>query len=564
MDSVAGVAKHLVGKGLLTQEVVDQAIQDSTKKNKSLIAFLIDEDKIDTAVLAKVMSEEFGIPYFDLNAYQITNMPTIADIKPATMEQYKIFPLYKRGDRLFIAVYDPLSLQILDDIRFQTNLTIEPIIAEYYKLHDVMKKALSKMEINFLSNLNDEELESLDVGNDTIDATDAADDKDTPIVRFINKVILEAITSGASDIHFEPYERMYRVRFRQDGILHEYGQPPVALSQRLSSRVKIMSKLDISEKRIPQDGRFKMRITKTRAVDFRVSVCPTLFGEKVVMRILDPTSATVGIDALGYEEFQKELFMSAIHLSQGMVLVTGPTGSGKTVSLYTALNILNDEESNISTVEDPVEINLVGINQVNVNVKAGLTFAAALRSFLRQDPDIIMLGEIRDLETAEIAIKAAQTGHMVLSTLHTNSAPETLTRLINMGVPAFNVATSVNLIIAQRLARKLCDFCKEEVQVPEKALLGIGFTQEDLTSDLHIFKAVGCKKCKNGFKGRVGVYEVMPISKRIGEIIMNGGTSLDVANQALQENVWFLRKAGLHKVRKGLTSLEEVSRITRD
>ena len=562
MNNVSGVTKHLVTSGLLTQDVLDQAIQDSTRKNKSLISYLVDEDKVDTNILAKIMSEEFGIPFFDLNAYSVASMPII-DIKPTVMDQHKIFPLFQRGNYLFIAIYDPSSLQVLDDIKFQTNLSVEPIIAEYYKLCDVVKKAMSKMEIDFLSNIKDDELDALQVSNEA-ESVEVVDEKDTPIVRFINKVILEAIARGASDIHFEPYEHIYRVRFRQDGMLHEYGQPPVSLSQRLASRVKIMSKLDISEKRIPQDGRFKMKISKVRSVDFRVSTCPTLFGEKVVMRILDPTSATVGVDALGYEGFQKELFLAAVNLSQGMVLVTGPTGSGKTVSLYTALNILNDEERNISTAEDPVEINLQGINQVNVNVKAGLTFAAALRSFLRQDPDVIMVGEIRDLETAEIAIKAAQTGHMVLSTLHTNSAPETLTRLINMGVPAFNVATTVNLIVAQRLARKLCEFCKQKIDVPEKALLGIGFTPEDLTKELNIFKAIGCKKCKGGYKGRVGVYEVMPISKKIGEIIMNGGTSLDVGTQALQEGVWFLRKSGLSKARRGLTSLEEVSRITRD
>ena len=562
MNNVSGVTKHLVTSGLLTQDVLDQAIQDSTRKNKSLISYLVDEDKVDTNILAKIMSEEFGIPFFDLNAYSVASMPII-DIKPTVMDQHKIFPLFQRGNYLFIAIYDPSSLQVLDDIKFQTNLSVEPIIAEYYKLCDVVKKAMSKMEIDFLSNIKDDELDALQVSNEA-ESVEVVDEKDTPIVRFINKVILEAIARGASDIHFEPYEHIYRVRFRQDGMLHEYGQPPVSLSQRLASRVKIMSKLDISEKRIPQDGRFKMKISKVRSVDFRVSTCPTLFGEKVVMRILDPTSATVGVDALGYEGFQKELFLAAVNLSQGMVLVTGPTGSGKTVSLYTALNILNDEERNISTAEDPVEINLQGINQVNVNVKAGLTFAAALRSFLRQDPDVIMVGEIRDLETAEIAIKAAQTGHMVLSTLHTNSAPETLTRLINMGVPAFNVATTVNLIVAQRLARKLCEFCKQKIDVPEKALLGIGFTPEDLTKELHIFKAIGCKKCKGGYKGRVGVYEVMPISKKIGEIIMNGGTSLDVGTQALQEGVWFLRKSGLSKASRGLTSLEEVSRITRD
>jgi len=559
---IPGIAKRLVANKALTPAAMELIIVEAAKKSKPLVSFIIEEDKVDTNILAKLLSEEFGIPYFDLRVYEIENAPSV-DIKPAAMEKNTMFPLFKRGEHLFMAICDPSNLQFLDDIKFQTNLIVEPIITEYYKLSEVIRTVISKAEISFLSNMNDEALDAIEVAGDS-ESLEETEGNDTPIVRFINKVILEAITSGASDIHLEPYEHIYRVRFRQDGMLREYGQPPVNLSQRLSSRIKIMSKLDISEKRIPQDGRFKMKLTKTRSVDFRVSTCPTLFGEKIVMRILDPTSATLGIDALGYEDFQKEAFLTAMHLSQGMVLVTGPTGSGKTVSLYTALNILNVEDVNISTAEDPVEINLPGINQVNINVKAGLTFPAALRAFLRQDPDIIMVGEIRDLETAEIAIKAAQTGHMVLSTLHTNSAPETLTRLINMGVPAFNVATSVNLIIAQRLARKLCSFCREEMVVPHKALIDIGFSEEEAAGELHIFKAVGCKKCKGGYKGRVGIYEVMPISKRTGEIIMNGGTSLDVANQALKENIWFLRKAGLHKVKKGLTSLEEISRVTRD
>lgn len=557
------IAQRLIATQALSPDSAKLAITDSAAKNKSFINYLLTEDKVDTGVLAKLLSEEFALPYFDLQAYDVEQSPKV-EIKPAAMEKNIMFPLFLRGEHLFIAICDPSNLQILDDLKFQTNLIIEPIITEYYKLSEIIKTVVSKAEINFLSNMNDDALDALQVSNDMESLEETTGENDTPIVRFINKVILEAITSGSSDIHLEPYEHMYRVRFRQDGMLREYGQPPVNLAQRLASRIKIMSKLDISEKRIPQDGRFKMRLTKTRAVDFRVSTCPTLFGEKIVMRILDPTSATIGIDALGYEDFQKEAFLKAMHLSQGMVLVTGPTGSGKTVSLYTALNILNVEDVNISTAEDPVEINLPGINQVNVNIKAGLTFPAALRAFLRQDPDIIMVGEIRDLETAEIAIKAAQTGHMVLSTLHTNSAPETLTRLINMGVPSFNVATSVSLIIAQRLARKLCSFCKEETTVPHKALLDIGFTEEDIAEELHIFKPVGCKKCKDGYKGRVGIYEVMPMSKKTGEIIMNGGTSLDVANQALAEGVWFLRKSGLHKVKKGLTSLEEISRVTRD
>ncbi len=560
---IPGIAKRLLSSGALSKEKLELAIVESNKKNKSLITYIIEDDKVDTSLLAKLLSDELGIPYFDLQCYEVEHSPKV-DIKTAAMEKNIMFPLFLRGEHLFIAVCDPTNVKILDDIKFQTNLIIEPVVTEYYKLSEVIRAVVSKAEINFLSNMNDDALDALQVADGAESLEEIGGENDTPIVRFINKVILEAITSGSSDIHLEPYEHIYRVRFRQDGMLREYGQPPVNLAQRLASRIKIMSKLDISERRIPQDGRFKMRITKTRAIDFRVSTCPTLFGEKIVMRILDPTSASLGIEALGYEDFQRDHFLKAIHLSQGMVLVTGPTGSGKTVSLYTALNILNVEDVNISTAEDPVEINLPGINQVNVNVKAGLTFAAALKAFLRQDPDIIMVGEIRDLETAEIAIKAAQTGHMVLSTLHTNSAAETLTRLINMGVPSFNVATSVHLIIAQRLARKLCGFCKEEIKVPTKALLDIGFTEEEAAGELHIFKPVGCKKCKDGYKGRVGIYEVMPISKKIGEIIMNGGTSLDVANQALQENVWFLRKSGLHKVQQGLTSLEEISRVTRD
>jgi type IV pilus assembly protein PilB len=561
---IPAIAKRLVKKGVLSTEDAQDAIKDAAENNQSLVSHLVTKDNVDTTVLAKLLSQETGMPYFDLQGYDVESTPTDVEIKPAIMEKNLLFPLYKRGESLFIAMYDPSNTQVLDDLKFQTNLVIEPIITEYYRLSDVIREVVSKAEINYLSNMDDDALDSLQVNDDAETLEEAVNEQDTPIVRFINKVILEAISSGASDIHLEPYEHMYRIRLRQDGLLREYGQPPVNLSQRLASRIKIMSKLDISEKRIPQDGRFKLRISKTQAIDFRVSTCPTLFGEKIVMRILDPTSAKMGIDALGYEDFQKEAFLKAINLSQGMVLVTGPTGSGKTVSLYTALNILNVDHINISTVEDPVEINLAGINQVNVNVKAGLTFPAALRSFLRQDPDIIMLGEIRDLETAEIAVKAAQTGHMVLSTLHTNSAPETLTRLINMGVPAFNVATSVHLIIAQRLARRLCESCKEEIEVPEKALVEIGFTEEEISSGLKVFKPVGCKKCKEGYKGRVGLYEVMPISKTIGEIIMNGGTSLDISSQATKEGVWFLRKSGLHKVKQGLTSLEEVSRVTRD
>ncbi|MGH8171149.1 MAG: type IV-A pilus assembly ATPase PilB, partial [Steroidobacteraceae bacterium] len=385
-----------------------------------------------------------------------------------------------------------------------------------------------------------------------------------PIVRFVNKLMLDAIRKGASDIHFEPYEKTYRVRYRMDGVLKEIAQPPVALAQKLSARLKVMSRLDIAERRVPQDGRIKMKLSKNRAIDFRVSTCPTLFGEKIVMRILDPSQAMLGIESLGYEPFQKALYEKYLAKPQGMILVTGPTGSGKTVSLYTGLNILNREDTNISTAEDPAEINLPGVNQVNVNVKVGLTFAAAMRSFLRQDPDVIMVGEIRDLETAEIAIKAAQTGHLVLSTLHTNDAPQTLTRLVDMGVKPYAIATSVSLIIAQRLARRLCTQCKQPVDVPEEALLKEGFTHEDVKGGLHLFGPKGCSTCTDGYKGRLGIYQVLPITDVIARLILAGGSAPDIGDQAAKEGVWDLRRSGLEKVRAGLTSLEEINSVTID
>ena len=480
-----------------------------------------------------------------------------------------MLPLVKRGKRLFVAVSDPTNLHSLDEVKFATGYSVEAIVVEEDKLSELVAKTLEQVDTAMPELAHEDfEMDALDVsaGEEAIagDIGEGADVDDAPIVRFVNKVMLDAIRRGASDIHFEPYERAYRIRFRLDGMLKEVAAPPVVLAGKLAARLKVMSRLDIAERRVPQDGRIKMKISKTRAIDFRVSTCPTLFGEKVVMRILDPSSAMLGIDALGYEAFQKELYLAALSRPHGMILVTGPTGSGKTVSLYTGLNILNVEDSNISTAEDPVEIMLSGVNQVNINPKVGLTFAGALRAFLRQDPDIIMVGEIRDLETAEIALKAAQTGHLVLSTLHTNDAPKTLTRLMDMGVKPYAIATSVSLIIAQRLARRLCSNCKTDLNIPAEALLKEGFGDDEIANGLQIFGPVGCTQCTDGYKGRVGIYEVMPLSEEIGRIIMEGGSAIAIAEQAAQEGVWNLRQSGLNKVRNGMTSLEEINRVTVD
>jgi type IV pilus assembly protein PilB len=454
-------------------------------------------------------------------------------------------------------------------VKFATGYSVEAIVVEENKLAKVVAQVLEQVDTAMPElGQDDFEMESLDVtaGEDAMagDVGEGADVDDAPIVRFVNKVMLDAIRRGASDIHFEPYERIYRIRFRLDGVLKEVAAPPVVLSGKLAARLKVMSRLDIAERRVPQDGRIKMRISKNRAIDFRVSTCPTLFGEKVVMRILDASSAMLGIDALGYEAFQKALYMEALSRPHGMILVTGPTGSGKTVSLYTGLNILNTENSNISTAEDPVEIMLTGVNQVNINPKVGLTFAGALRAFLRQDPDIIMVGEIRDLETAEIALKAAQTGHLVLSTLHTNDAPKTLTRLMDMGVKPYAIATSISLIIAQRLARRLCTNCKTPLKIPAEALAKEGFEPDEIANGLQVFGPVGCTQCTDGYKGRVGIYEVMPVSEEIGRVIMEGGSAITIADQAAQEGVWNLRQSGLNKIRSGLTSLDEINRVTVD
>lgn len=563
---LTGLALRLVRDKLLTADDAEKLQDDAAKKKKSFVSHVVDTKKVDSRTIAQIASEEFGVPLLDIRALDIESIPP-GLVKEKIIQRHRVLPIYKRGTRLYVATSDPTNVIALDEIKFATGIITEPILVEDDKLGEVIAKYLEASDTTF-SDLDDDDgldgLEDLEIGVEEApdkDADVAAGVNDTPIVKFVNKVLLDAVNKGASDIHIEPYERSCRVRFRIDGILREVAAPPLALATRIAARIKILSKLDIAERRLPQDGRIKMRISKNRAIDFRVSTLPTLYGEKVVLRILDPTSATFGVEKLGFEPDQKDLFLEAVHRPYGMVLVTGPTGSGKTVTLYTAVNILNKPDRNISTAEDPVEINLAGINQVNINERAGLDFSLVLRAFLRQDPDIILVGEIRDLETAGIAIKAAQTGHMVLSTLHTNSAPATLTRLVNMGVPPFNIASAVNLIVAQRLARRLCEHCKQPLDLPNEALLKAGFKEEALNG-LKIFGPVGCDSCTGGYKGRVGIYEVMPVSETIGAIIMREGTELDVEQQMLKEGVYALREAGLKKVRAGLTSLEEVERVT--
>ncbi len=570
--ALSGLAKRLVKDGLLDETQARKSLEASIKEKRPLALYLAESGAVNAQHIAIAASDEFGTPLLDLSVLSDTNLPRgIVDQK--LVRKHHTLPLYKRGNRLFVAVADPTNLHALDEIKFNTGLNTEAVLVEADKLNIAIEAYLNAAEESIgdtLGGLDGEELDELDIQAVDEDASPKDDgDKEAdeaPIVRFINKVLLDAIKTGASDIHFEPYEKSYRVRFRVDGVLREVATPPVNLAIRIAARLKVMSQMDISERRIPQDGRIKMKISKSRAIDFRVNTLPTLFGEKVVLRILDSSAAKMGIDALGYEDDQKKLFMDALAQPQGMILVTGPTGSGKTVSLYTGLNILNTKERNISTAEDPVEINLEGVNQVHVKNKVGLTFAEALRSFLRQDPDIVMVGEIRDLETAEIAIKAAQTGHLVLSTLHTNSAPETLTRLMNMGVPTFNVATTVSLIIAQRLARRLCSHCKKPADdIPKEILTEEGFDDIDLPpEEITLFHPVGCDKCTNGYKGRVGVYEVVRITPEISRIIMEGGNSIQIADAAAKAGFNNLRKSALRKASTGVTSLEEANRVTKD
>ena len=562
--NLAGLPRRLVQDGIVAEEALLEATEKAKKDKLPLVAYLVNEEIAEARAIAVAASHEFGVPLLDLDAVDI-DLEVVRAVDQKLINKHRVLPLVRRGQRLFLGISDPTNLQAIDDIKFQTSLRIDPVVVEQDKLEERITKAIEAVDTT-MSDLGEDDfdLENLDVSGEKDEADDIHKDdvEDAPVVRFVNKILLDAIKRGASDIHFEPYEKYFRVRTRLDGVLSEVAQPPVVLATKVCARLKVMSRMDIAERRVPQDGRIKMRLSKNRAIDFRVKTCPTLFGEKIVLRILDPSSAKLGIDALGYEERQKALYMKHLAKPYGMILVTGPTGSGKTVSLYTGLNILNTVDRNISTAEDPAEINLPGINQVNVNPKVGLTFASSLKAFLRQDPDVIMVGEIRDLETAEIAIKAAQTGHLVLSTLHTNDAPRTLTRLVDMGVKPYAIATSVSLIIAQRLARRLCDNCKEVVDIPREALEKEGFSAADIEKGVSVFGPKGCKQCNEGYKGRVGIFQVMEVSEAMGRIIMEGGNAMQIADQAATEGVIDLRQAGLNKVKEGVTSLVEINRVT--
>jgi type IV pilus assembly protein PilB len=566
---LSGLPQRLVQDGVVTEADALSALAAARDRKSHFVHQLVASGAAKARDVAIAASTEFGVPLLDLDSLSIDSDVTRL-VSEKLLAKHRVLPMFRRGKRLFLGVSDPTDQHAIDEIKFQTGMSVDAVIVEDDKLQKAVDKAIEQVEAqtNALSVDDDGvDLEGLEVsgGDDPEGDSVSRDDvEDAPIVRFVNKLMLDAIRRGASDIHFEPYEKIYRVRYRVDGVLKEVAQPPVQLANKLAARLKVMSRLDIAERRVPQDGRIKMKLSKTRAIDFRVSTCPTLYGEKVVMRILDPSQAMLGIDALGYEPFQKDLYMKFLAKPQGMILVTGPTGSGKTVSLYTGLNILNREDTNISTAEDPSEINLPGVNQVNVNPKVGLTFASALRSFLRQDPDVIMVGEIRDLETAEIAIKAAQTGHLVLSTLHTNDAPQTLTRLVDMGVKPYAIATSVSLIIAQRLARRLCANCKQPIDVPAEALRKEGFPDVEIAKGIQIYAPKGCGNCTDGYKGRLGIYQVMPVTEDIGRIIMAGGNSIEINDSAKAAGVWDLRRSGLSKVQAGLTSLEEINSVTID
>jgi type IV pilus assembly protein PilB len=564
---LSGLAKRLVADGLIQGEDAKTASDQARRAKVPFVTHLVQNGLVSAKSIANAASEEFGVPLFDLSAFDRTMItPDMADER--LVKTHHAIPLIARGNRLFVAVADPTNLAALDEIKFATGLNTEPILVEDNVLSSFIESFLQEEEDDGLGDLDDQELDDVDLeavdeqggGPDEEVTVSGADE--TPVVRFINKMLMDAIRMGSSDLHFEPFEKSYRVRYRTDGILHEVSKPPVTLGSKIAARLKVMSQMDISERRVPQDGRIKLKLSKSRAIDFRVNTLPVLFGEKICLRILDPSSAKMGIDALGYEDDQKALYLEALKKPQGMFLVTGPTGSGKTVSLYTGINILNTPELNISTAEDPVEINLDGINQCPVNVKVGLDFGEALRSFLRQDPDIIMVGEIRDLETAEIAIKAAQTGHMVMSTLHTNSAAETITRLRNMGVPAFNLATSLNLIIAQRLARRLCQECKVLLDIPANALLEKGFSKEEVKAGLEVYGPGKCQKCNDGYKGRVGIYEVVKVTKEISRIIMEDGNSIQIEEVCREQGFNDINQSARIKVMNGLTSLDEVDRVT--
>jgi len=560
-----GLLISLVNAGLIANEQTGVFIDRARNEKKTLVTYLVDNNIVSSSQLAEICELEYGIPLLDLDAFELAEIPP-KYLNTKLIEKHHAIPIYTQGNTLYIAVSDPTNVTALEDFGFTFSLHTEALLVEERKLQNAIQRVIEPTEDAFSKSISDEAMSDLAI--DTVDdsnlqeTVDTNSEDDAPIVKYINKVLLDAVRRGASDLHFEPYEKTYRIRFRIDGILYEIATPPAALSSRFSARLKVMSRLDIAERRLPQDGRIKLRLAKNKSVDLRVSTLPTMWGEKVVLRILDSSAANLNIDMLGFDDIQKQLYLDTLARPQGMILVTGPTGSGKTVSLYTGLNILNTNELNISTAEDPIEINLAGINQVQINPKAGLTFAGALRSFLRQDPDVVMVGEIRDLETAEIAIKAAQTGHLVLSTLHTNSAAETLTRLLNMGVPAFNVASSVTLIIAQRLARRLCPHCKKPYKIPDSELLHMGYTPDEVSEGITLYKPAGCDECSNGYKGRVGLYEMLPMSESIATLIMEGGNSLQIADIAIKEGMITLYRSGLEKARLGVTTLEEVNRVT--
>ncbi|MEW9571171.1 type IV-A pilus assembly ATPase PilB [Rhodanobacter sp. Si-c] len=562
---LTGLARRLVAEGLLPEADARRAVLESTQQRTTLASWLLDQNLVDGLRLLRLSSLEFGMPMLDVAAMSPAQLP-VNLISEALLTKHRALPLFRRGKRLFVGIADPMQLDALEEIKFHSNCMVEPILVERSQLNRAIDVALSSMH-DVMPDMGGDELDGLDTEGGDIEegpgGIDATANDDAPVVKFVNKVLVDAIKRGASDIHFEPFETQYRVRLRMDGMLRAVASPPLKLANRMASRLKVMAQLDIAEKRVPQDGRIKLNLSKNRAVDFRVSTLPTLFGEKIVLRILDGSAAKIGIEKLGYEPNQQKLYVDAIHKPYGMVLVTGPTGSGKTVSLYTGLNMLNTAERNISTVEDPVEIRVEGINQVQQNAKRGMTFASALRSFLRQDPDVIMVGEIRDLETAEIAIKAAQTGHMVLSTLHTNDAAQTVARLMNMGIAPYNITSSVTLIIAQRLARRLHS-CKKPQQLPPQLLLAAGFSQADIDEGFTLYEAVGCDECNEGYKGRVGIYQVMPMLEEIQKIILQGGNALQIAEAARAAGINDLRASALLKVKQGLTSLTEIDRVTKD
>ncbi len=557
-----GFARRLVAEGLIDEDAALEAVDLASKNGKTVLAWLTSESDLESDVLAATASVEYGVPLLDVSSLDMTIAP-LALVDERLIQKHNALPLYLRGNSLFIGLADPTDHEVIDEISFSSGFHVEPILVSSGQLADAIERALESQSAEF-DDFEDEGLE--DIGFEQTDAepdndTDPAVDE-TPVVKFINKVLIDAIRKGASDIHFEPYERNYRIRYRLDGVLRSVAAPPIQMSRRISSRLKVMAGLDIAEKRIPQDGRIKLNISRNKAMDFRVSTCPTLFGEKVVLRILDSSVTNIGIEGLGFEERQQKAYEEAIFKPYGMVLVTGPTGSGKTVTLYTALNMLNDEGRNISTVEDPVEIRVAGINQVQQNAKQGMTFAAALRSFLRQDPDVVMVGEIRDIETAEIAIKAAQTGHLVLSTLHTNDAPQSVTRLMNMGIPGFNITSALNVVVAQRLLRRL-HRCKQRADLPEEALLKAGFDEDEI-SDVDLYKPGGCTECNEGYRGRAGVFQVMPITEQISRIILEEGNAMRIADQAKHEGINDLRRSALNKVKEGITDIIEINRVTKD